>query len=510
MNFRSFLFTGFLILSLNSSVFAEENEINSLVKSRIIEATFDAKITVDDYVPVGKAVLFDASDSKIYDEKEYGPAAYKWDFLDETGEKIGKEQVYSYDTPGKQKVKLTIKQGSEEISIEKEIFVYLKKALLITDSDHEGLLKDINIQSAEAGTWLKTFSVGVEDTGFLAEEKLLQKITESAEFIKEADLLLFYTSSIDSFSAFTRFYKGLADETMFPLSQKIFVQVSDGNFGIQKNIIDRSRKILGVPSVLLTRKEAFNPLFESADLSRAIDVLDSRVIENVMVDERIGRAPAFFLSKIISFFVTSGITSNTLYLLLVFPFLVFFVAFARQFIGFSTFGVYLPVMLSLSFFVLGVSFAFMVITFVAFVSIIIRLFLVKVEMLYIPKVALGLSTIALSFFGVIWLALYTDSSIVIPLAIFPMLVISTLSEKFISAQSQEGMWSAVVDMIETILVAFVAYFLTDLTFFRDLLLSLPELIFIPLIAMFFLGKFTGLRITEYFKFRSVLREGTEE
>ncbi|MBT4936422.1 hypothetical protein HON22_00745 [Candidatus Peregrinibacteria bacterium] len=505
--FRSLLFS---IALLGNASFAEGGEVNGLVKSKIIEATFDAKITVDDYVPIGKAVLFDASDSKIYNEEEFGPASYQWDFFDEKEVQIGKNQVYSYESPGKKRLQLTIKQGDREIMVEKEIFVYRKKALLITDSEHEAFLKDIDIHSAEAGTWLKTFSVGGEDTGFLEEEKLLQKITESTEFIKEADLLLFYTSSIDSFSAFTRFYKGLTYEKIFPLEKKIFVQVSDGNFNIQKNIIDRSRKILGVPSVLLTRKEAFNPLFESGDFSQILSVLDARAIESIMVDERVARTPAFFLSRIISFFVTSGVPSNTLYLLLVFPFLAFFVAFSRQFIGFSTFGVYLPIMLSLSFFVLGVSFAFMVIAFVAFISILIRLFLVKVEMLYIPKVALGLSTIALSFFMLIWLALYIDSSIVIPLAIFPMLVISTLSEKFISAQSQEGMWSAVVDMLETILVAFVGYFLADLTFFRDLLLSLPELIFIPLIATFLLGKFTGLRITEYFKFRSVFREGTEE
>ena len=502
-----FFFFSFLFCT---PISVQAEEPTSLVKSKIVNALFEAKINVEDHVPVGETILFDASDSSIYPTKEEGEAKYIWNFFDENGDRVSKSQIHTYNTPGKKRVKLTIQQGDKEISAEKEIFVYFKKALLITDVEQQSFLKDIELQASETGTWLQTLLVERNNTGFVADEKFLQKIQESSDILKDSNIIIFYTELIDSFSIFTRFYTNLKNKQAFPLDNINFIQLTDGNLSIQKNIVDRSRKILNIPHILLTRKEALNPIFISEDLTQISQTLQNRAIENIMINKDTQKFSALFLSKTISFFIKSGVPSNTIYLLLVFPFLALFVAFSRQFIGFSTFGVYLPIMLSLSFFVLGVKFAFMVIALVFLTSIFIRLFLTKIDMLYIPKVALSLSIISLSFFIIIGLSLYTNSSMVISIAIFPMLIISTLSEKFISTQSQEGMWSAMIDMIETILVSFFAYFLADLTFFRDLLLSLPELIFLPFIAIFILGKFTGLRMTEYFKFRSILREGAEE
>ena len=87
---------------------------------------------------------------------------------------------------------------------------------------------------------------------------------------------------------------------------------------------------------------------------------------------------------------------------------------------------------------------------------------------------------------------------------------STVSEKFLSAQSEGGIRSAIVVAGETVVVSLMGFFLFDMPFFKEAILALPEYIILPVLGNIWLGRFTGLRLTEYFKFRSLWREETQE
>ena len=107
------------------------------------------------------------------------------------------------------------------------------------------------------------------------------------------------------------------------------------------------------------------------------------------------------------------------------------------------------------------------------------------------------------------------------LAIFPMLILSTLVEKFISVKTEKGFSTAITLMSETVLVAIIAYFIAggeiNLIFaefkfglVRNLMITYPEIIFLLLGINAFLGRWTGLRVLERFRFREVLRHIEEE
>ena len=134
----------------------------------------------------------------------------------------------------------------------------------------------------------------------------------------------------------------------------------------------------------------------------------------------------------------------------------------------------------------------------------------RVELLYIPRLSLLLSALALSFFLVLGLAVYFQTSLNLSLAIFPMLVMSTISEKFLSAQSEEGIKNAIVVAGETVVVSLIGYFLFDMPLFKDAILATPEYVVLPIVGNVLLGRFTGLRWAEYFKFRTLLSEDSQE
>ena len=108
-------------------------------------------------------------------------------------------------------------------------------------------------------------------------------------------------------------------------------------------------------------------------------------------------------------------------------------------------------------------------------------------------------------------AVYVQTSINLTLTIFPMMVMATVSEKFISAQSEEGMKGAIILVGETVVISLIGYFFVTWTLVESAILALPEYILLPIIGTIFLGKFTGLRLAEYFKFRSLLgKEDSQE
>jgi len=405
---------------------------------------------------------------------------------------------------------LTIRQGKKKKSITKKIFVFEKKGVLISDQIKN--FKEIFSTAGANGIFLEKIIFENTDTGFSAEEFFTQKITEKIDLIREADILIFATKSSVGLRSFSQFWKKFSDENKFNLFEKFWVQISDGNLRQNQKLLQPIFDFLQPKFILLTRPEATSPIFEILKNEKKIvkkfivEKLKSRAIEHRIVDE-FSRIPFFLpFSRMMMYFVKNGISQNVIYLLLAVPFLAFIISFFRQFIGMSTFGVFAPLILSLSCLILGLKFCLLVFVVVLFVSYFIRAFFERVNLLYIPKISLLLSFLSLSFFLVLGIAIYFESSVNLSLAIFPMMVMSTISEKFISAQSSGGTKTALVVAGETIVVSLLGYFFVELNFIKNLILATPELIFIPIFLNFWLGKFTGLRLSEYFRFRSLFRE----
>lgn len=490
-------------------------------ESVITEPSLTPVISVVDFVALNKKVLFDASDSLLLPDS--GDARYVWDFGDGTGEKEGKEIVYSFSEIGSYSVLLKVRQGDQEEEVRKNIFVYSKKAVLITDSalfkKEEGLEVDeemgrqnleIADQAAREGVWLTIMTIDEDETAFLASDKVVQKLIQKAELVKESDFLIFYTKSSLGLQGFARYWQELPDDEKFDLTNKLLLKITDESLPIAAQLAQQAFNVIKPKFILVTRKEAINPIFEVKNNVEIIQTLEGRAIEYKVVDQRSERSKFFVLSTILTGFIAQGIPPNAIYLILAFPFAAFFIAFARQFLGLSTFGVYTPLMLVISFLVLGVTLALIILFVVIASSYIVRKVFSKIELLYIPRISLMFSFISLSFLVAIWFILKFSNSVAVTLAIFPMLVMSTMSEKFVSAQSEEGISTALFSAVETIIISILAYYFLVWSSFADLLMSMPELILLPLVGNFILGKFTGLRLTEYFRFRMLLKENIEE
>lgn len=472
----------------------------------IIPVEPTVSIMAPEAVEVGKKIIFDATITTI----EEDAAQFAWELGDGNTTREGAEIVHTYSETGEFLVRLTIRSGEQEYTAEKNVFVYDATAVIITTEDIIEETPAIREQAKENGVFLKLIAIEEETSPIIQEENLIQEMQEEVEGIENANIILFWTPSTLAVQTFTRFWQNLEAEDRFSLNEKVLIRITENSMSVAAATLQQSFEILMPPSFLLTRPEALNPIFFQKEREGISEMLQVRGIEFQVIDENSRPSLFLVLTRIITGFLAEGIPASTIFLILSFPFIAFIVAFSRQVIGLSTYGVYFPIMLALSFQILTLSFALFVLVVIVFLSFFLRILFTKLDILFIPRAALMLSAIALSLLSVIWFAIRFSSPVSISLAIFPMLVMSTLSEKFLSAQSEEGLKGALFGVLETILVATIAFILTDISFFKELLLSLPEIIVLPLIGIFLLGKFTGLRLSEYFRFRALLHEGMEE
>jgi len=203
---------------------------------------------------------------------------------------------------------------------------------------------------------------------------------------------------------------------------------------------------------------------------------------------------------------------------LLLPVIATVVAFMRQVVGVTTFGIYTPSIITLSFLVIGLYAGLLTLAIAIFIGAISRQLLKHVRMLYIPKMAIVMTVVSLALLviliGSTYIGLFNTQFLSI--AIFPMLILSTLVEKFVSVKSEKGLSSAAVLMLSTVVVSIIAYIIAggevnfgfgnmSFTYVKGLLLSYPELIFVLLVIDVLLGRWAGLRIMERIRFREVLR-----
>ncbi|PIT87365.1 MAG: hypothetical protein COU31_03380 [Candidatus Magasanikbacteria bacterium CG10_big_fil_rev_8_21_14_0_10_40_10] len=501
----------FFLLIINliapSALAQTNNNSNPIVTHQTEEiSTLKAVIKSEDFVQVNKKVIFDASNSSL---TPTGTAQYSWD-LGDGSMASGNEVVHEYAKVGKYNVSLIVKQGLNQSQAVKQIFIYDKKALLIFDTEEQDNISQIKLQAAENGVALQTLSVAKEEGGFLTEDNLVKEITKLSSYIKDSDMLIFYTKTSIGQQSFTRFWQNSLASDKEIIQKKFFVNIADGNLDLAANFSFQTFKVIQPKYILLTRKEALSPLLSVKDYNTISSVLSQRGIETKIVDQRLKKSPIFILSSLISYFTAKGVSNSSLYLILIIPFIACVVVFFRQIVGLSTFGIYTPVITAASFYVLGLWFGLATFLFAVSIGYLLKYLLSKFELMYLSKVALNLGVISLSFLVVVWLILYTGGTVSISVAVFPMLVMSSITEKFMAAQSEEGFRGAMFGIMETLIVVVASYYLIVWTDFSNVILSWPELALTPLLIIILFGKFSGLRISEYLRFRSLFSEHTEE
>lgn len=203
--------------------------------------------------------------------------------------------------------------------------------------------------------------------------------------------------------------------------------------------------------------------------------------------------------------VKQGVPANTIVLILLFPLVAAIISGSRHLIGIRGFGIFLPAVLSVVFVSTGIInglFLFLTIIVVATGA---RMILRKMKLQYLPRMALLLWSVSLGVLGLLFFAPKINLNTIVTLSIFPILILILLTENFISIQIGMSMKQAVKMTLETLIVALICSLVLQLDFLQKFVLLNPEITVLSIAILdIFIGRYTGLRLLEYKKFKEIL------
>ncbi len=212
------------------------------------------------------------------------------------------------------------------------------------------------------------------------------------------------------------------------------------------------------------------------------------------------------MSFISQYLINQGMPEETLILLLMLPIVATIIAFARQVIGIKGFGIYTPLIISFAFLATGLRYGLALFLIILLVGTVMRLVVKKFRLLYLPRMAIVLTAVAVVVIALFPLGAYFDRNGLIGASILAILIMTTLVEKFIVAQIERGARGAIILTTETLFLSVVSFFVISWTWFQGFVLAYPFwIILAAILADILLGKWTGLRLTEYFRFKEVIK-----
>ncbi len=467
-----------------------------------------------------KSLTFDTSKSTLPPDTTINEIV--WDFGDgvrTTGEKV----THTYTRAGTYTVRLTIftsdarpAGGGARVEDSAEIHVFDQAILLLADttiSDEQLALQ--SEQAAEEGILLLILRAKSSAPEALVEEELTQALVAARADVARTNLIITWTSGAIGPNVLSRFMQTIrqTDATAIPsldLASKGIIILSDATFAVLSPTAQSTWDQLEPAYVILTRPDALPLLYPAAESDEARNNIVNSPIDNRQFGSFSSRAitdlgPTNFMSFGINYVINGGVPINNIVLILMIPIIATLLAFARQVIGIKAFGLITPAMTTLSFLVMGLPAGLIVFVVVLLSGSLIRLLLKKLRLLYLPRMALVLSATSLAILLMLGVGTAFKSTTTLSFSIFPILILTILAEEFIAVQFTRGLRTALQITAWTLLLSILCYFIMSWQLLRITLLSYPELVLLTIPINIALGRFTGLRLVEYIRFRELLR-----
>lgn len=198
-----------------------------------------------------------------------------------------------------------------------------------------------------------------------------------------------------------------------------------------------------------------------------------------------------------------GLTVTTISLFLLFPFCTLIITFLRNVIGIKTFGIFMPMLIAAAcvftgFFVGMVG--FVLVLGIAYIG---HEILGRFHILKVPRLAAIITLNNVLFLAFIYIV-DADTSIEFGmLSLFPVVILSFVAER-LHQMTEESNWMELFKVSMGTLVTIVFCYMAFVSVLLQGVFSLyPETYLLVMAALIYIGSWSGIRISEIFRFKSL-------
>ncbi|MAF20575.1 MAG: hypothetical protein CMI55_02750 [Parcubacteria group bacterium] len=212
------------------------------------------------------------------------------------------------------------------------------------------------------------------------------------------------------------------------------------------------------------------------------------------------------MSFITQYMINQGVPQETIILLLMLPIFTTIIVFARQIIGIKGFGIYTPLIIAFIFLATGLKYGLVLFVIILLIGTLLRLLAKRLRLLYLPRMSIVLIGITLTILILLLGGAYLEQKNLIAVSAFGILIMVVLVEKFIALQIKQEAKKTIILILETLALSIICYWIASWPWFQNLTLAYPLWIILgALIVNILLGKWTGLRFSEYSRFWEVIK-----
>jgi len=189
--------------------------------------------------------------------------------------------------------------------------------------------------------------------------------------------------------------------------------------------------------------------------------------------------------------------------LLLLPVAAFVCCVVRNLIGLHTFGTFAPALLGISFREVESAVGFFVLVTVLSAGWLFRRGLARLNLLQVPRSAVMLSFVVALLIAFVLYAHARGRSVAGVLPFLPLVIVTGLVERFWTTEEEDGTAVALRTMLATLATAGAVFLVVRLEDVRQTVLEHPESLGFVVAAILLLGRYTGYRLTELFRFRDI-------
>jgi len=218
-----------------------------------------------------------------------------------------------------------------------------------------------------------------------------------------------------------------------------------------------------------------------------------------------------FLKDAIQAAIESGMPAQYFSYLLILPLFIALIAAARHLLGLTTYGILVPAIIALIWVQIGLwpgivffSFLFLWSGIGRFISK--KTMVAKFRINYLPRMAILLLFISLAIFALGLVSVFR-LNLNYKEAIFPLLALVLVVQDLIETEITLSKKESQALVLETILLAFIGYFLFSWPLLQEFALLHPGLLIVlTLVFSIGVGRYTGFRLLERYRFKSIVEK----
>jgi hypothetical protein len=203
-------------------------------------------------------------------------------------------------------------------------------------------------------------------------------------------------------------------------------------------------------------------------------------------------------------------TQRALRSLLVLPLGALWVALMRNVVGVPTYGTFMPLLIAFALrsFPLGQGLA--LVAMVLALGVATRLAVERLRLLMVPRLAILLCVVILVVTALAILGDQLGTRDLFAGIVLPIVILTMLVERFSIAIAEEGLREALAPAGGSLLVAVACYPVLRSPLAEHLMFTFPELVVVLVGALIWIGGYTGYRVSDLLRFRTLARRSAAE